>query len=48
MVCYIGGIFDKIAEHGGMPFGETMSEILGSFLTTIIFSVLIGVLSGKV
>lgn len=31
-----------------MSFGETTSEILGSFLTTIIFSVLIGVLSGKI
>jgi NhaP-type Na+/H+ or K+/H+ antiporter len=42
----VGGIFDKIQEEG-MTFSETMSEIIGSFLTTVIYSVLIGVGSGK-
>lgn len=46
MLWDIGGIFDKISEEG-MTITETMKEIVGSFLGTVIYSVLIGVLSGR-
>jgi hypothetical protein len=44
-MCYLGGLFDEI--HSDMTSGDIFKTIVGTFVGTIFYSVLIGLCAGK-